>query len=134
MVSLVLAGQPARAAGPVETSIFAVQGVPADVTDKDVSAAKQRALMEVQIKAFFIVVERLGSPDIARELSSMKFKDIAPYLKSLSIEHESSAPGRYLGKFTVRFLPERMTALLGRYGVSVPAEQAPAIVIVPVWE
>ncbi len=122
-----------RAAGPVETSIYAVQGVAADVTGKDATTAKNQALMDVQVKAFFILVERLGSPEIARELSTMQLKEIAPYLKSLSIEHENSAPGRYIGKFTVRFLPDKMRTLLGRYGVVVPAAQAPAVVIIPLW-
>ena len=34
---------PVYAAGPVETSVFAVQGVEADVTDKDVATAKNKA-------------------------------------------------------------------------------------------
>ncbi len=133
LLSLGLAGFAARAAGPVETSIYAVQGVAADVTGKDATAAKNRALIDVQVKAFFILVERLGSPEIARQLSSMRLKDIAPYLKSLSIEQESSAPGRYIGKFTVRFLPDKMRQLLSRYGVVVPSAQAPAVVVIPLW-
>jgi uncharacterized protein DUF2066 len=133
LLSLGLMNLAARAAGPVETSIYAVQGVAADVTGKDATTAKNQALMDVQVKAFFILVERLGSPEIARELSAMQLKEIAPYLKSLSIEHETSAPGRYIGKFTVRFLPDKMRALLGRYGVVVPAAQAPAVVIIPLW-
>jgi hypothetical protein len=90
--------------------------------------------MDVQVKAFFILVERLGSPEIAKTLSSMKPKDIAPYLKSLSIEQESTAPGRYIGKFTVRFQPDKMQQLLSSYGVAVPSGQAPAIVVIPVWK
>lgn len=133
MLSLGLMSLGLRAAGPVETSIYAVQGVAADVTGKDATAAKNQALMDVQVKAFFILVERLGSPEIARELSAMRLKEIAPYLKSLSIEHENSAPGRYIGKFTVRFQPAKMQALLGRYGIAVPSRQAPAMVILPLW-
>ncbi len=39
-----LAARVATAAGPVETSIFAVQGVDVDVTDKDAATAKDKAL------------------------------------------------------------------------------------------
>lgn len=134
VLSLGLAIFAARAEGPVETGIYAVQGVAADVTDKDATAAKKRAIMDVQVKAFFILVERLGSPEIAKTLSSMKLKDIAPYLKSLSIEQESSAPGRYIGKFTVRFQPGKMQQLLSSYGVAAPSARAPAIVVIPVWK
>jgi hypothetical protein len=125
---------PAKAAGPVETSIFAVQGVNADVTGKDAAAAKNQALMDVQVKAFFILVERLGSPAIAARLAEMKPEEIAPFLKSLSIEQESSSPGRYIGKFTVRFLPGKIQKFLGAYGASIPSNQAAPMVILPVWK
>lgn len=134
LLSLGLAGFGLGAETPVETGIFAVQGVAADVTGKDATAAKNQALMDVQVKAFFILVERLGSPEIAKSLSAMKLKDIAPYLRSLSIEQESTAPGRYIGKFTVRFQPDKMQQLLSSQGVVVPSGQAPAIVVIPVWK
>ena len=121
-------------AGPVETSIFAVQGVDADVTGPDATAARNQALMDVQVKAFFILVERLGSPEIAASLKHTKPEQIAPFLKSLSIEEESSAPGRYIGKFTVRFLPEKIHKLLAGYGVTLPANQANPMLVLPVWK
>ena len=39
---------PATASGPIETSIFAVQGVDVDVTSTDAASAKNQALMDVQ--------------------------------------------------------------------------------------
>jgi len=123
----------AWAGGPIETNIFAVQGVDVDVTAADASAAKDQALRDVQVKAFFQLVERLGSPEIAEKLKEWKPEDIFPYLRSLSIEQESSAPGRYIGKFTVRFLPAKVEKLLGQYGVKIPASQAEPMIVLPVW-
>jgi hypothetical protein len=125
---------PALAAGPVETSIFAVQGVDVDITAKDAAAAKDQALMDVQVKAFFQLVAKLGSPELADKLKDMKPEEIAPFLKSLSVEKESSAPGRYIGTFTVRFLSDKMQKFLGGYGVSVPTQQASPVIILPVWK
>lgn len=133
VVIAVLAG-PVGAAGPVETSIFAMQGVEVDVTAKDASAAKDQALMDVQVKAFFQLVEKLGSPEIAEGLKEMKPDEIAPYLKSLSIEKESSAPGRYIGTFTVRFLPGKFQALMSKYGISIPSMQAKPVIVLPLWK
>lgn len=133
LLIVALCGTMARAAGPVETNIFAVQGVHVDVTSSDAAAARNQALMDVQVKAFFTLVERLGSPEIAEDLAKLKPVEIAPYLKSLSIEEESSAPGRYIGTFTVRFLPDKVRKLLGGYGIRVPAAQAPPIVVLPVY-
>ena len=122
----------AAAAGPVETNIFAVQGVPVDVTSTDATTARNQALMDVQVKAFFMLIERLGSPEIAAGLAELKPDDIAAYLKSLSIEQESSSPGRYMGTFTVRFLPAKIHKLLQGYGVRVPARQSEPIIVLPV--
>ena len=132
MLMLVSGAPRVHAAGPVETSIFAVQGVDVDVTSTDATAARNQALMDVQVKAFFILVARLGSEEIAAKLATLTPEEIAPYLKSLSIEQETSAPGRYIGTFTVRFLPGKMQKLLGDHGVSVPTTQAPAIIVLPV--
>lgn len=125
---------PAQSAGPIETSIFAVQGVDVDVTSTDAATAKNQALMDVQVKAFFELVERLGTPELAAELrEKLKPEDIAPYLRSLSIEKETSGPGRYIGTFTVRFLPKKMQKLFADYGIRLPAEQADPVLVIPVY-
>jgi len=125
---------PATASGPIETSIFAVQGVDVDVTSTDAASAKNQALMDVQVKAFYQLVERLGTPELAADLQQkLKPEDIAPYLRSLSIEKETSAPGRYIGRFTVRFLPQKMQKLFADYGIRVPTQQADPILVLPVF-
>lgn len=125
---------PAVAGGPVETSPFAVQGVEVDVTSTDATSAKNQALMDVQVKAFFQLLERLGSPELAAQLKEkLKPEDIAPFLRSLSIEKETSAPGRYIGTFTVRFLPAKMQKFLAGYNVNVSAQQADPVLVIPVY-
>lgn len=132
--ALVLIGAPATIGGPIETNVFAVQGVSVDVTSTDAASAKNQALMEVQVKAFFELVGRLGSPDLATDLQKkMTPEEIAPFLRSLSIEQESASPGRYMGTFTVRFLPQKMQPFLAGYGFRVPVEQADPILVVPVF-
>ena len=62
---LIMFGTPSltRAAGPIETSIFAVQGVDVDVTDKDAATAKNLALVQVQKKAIIMLATKLGTPN-----------------------------------------------------------------------
>ncbi|CAN5528030.1 DUF2066 domain-containing protein [soil metagenome] len=124
----------ARAAGPIETNLFAVSGVEVDVTDKDASTARTRAIIEAQVKAFYLLAARLGGEDAAKKLESLKAAEIGRMLRSLSIEEERSAPGRYIGKLTIRFLPGKIRDLFGRYGVATVEEQAPPIVVLPVWK
>lgn len=131
---IVLSCPPVDAAGPVETNIYAVQGVAVDVTSTDAAAAKNQALLDVQVKAFFELVERLGSAELSASLKEkLKPDDIVPYLKSLSIEQETSAPGRYIGTFTVRFLPAKMRKFFAGYNIDVPERQAEPILVLPVW-
>ncbi len=123
----------ARAAGPVETSVFAVQGVAVDVTDTDAATAKNKALVQAIMKAFSMLAERLGNPSFAADMAKLEEKQVMPYLKSLSIEEESMGPGHYMGKLTVRFLPQRIKALYGQYGIQVNADQSQALLILPLW-
>jgi hypothetical protein len=121
------------AAGIIETSVFAVPGVAVDVTAPDATSAKNQALIDAQMKAFVQLAERLGTPELAQEVSRFDTKQVLTYLKSLSIEEELISPGRYQGKLTVRFLPEKIRTLYRDYGVKVSAEQGPSFLILPVW-
>lgn len=124
----------AMAAGPVETSIFAVQGVSVDVTDTDATTAKNKALIEVQMKAFRTLAERIGSPEIVEAVAAMDEKTVLPFLRSLSIEQESISPGRYQGTLTVRFLAAKVKALYSKYGVRVVSEQGPSFLVLTIWK
>jgi hypothetical protein len=121
---LCLAVGPCFAAGPVETSIFAVQGVEVDI----------KALVDAQMKGFKLLAERLGNPAIVEAVAKFEEKRVLPFLKSLSIEDESVSPGRYKGKLTVRFLPAKVRALYSEFGVKVAAEQGPSLLILAIWK
>jgi hypothetical protein len=122
------------AAGPVETSIFAVQGVAVDITDVDADAAKQKALVDAQMKAFALLAQRLGNQSIVDAVAKFDDKRVLPFLKSLSIEDESISPGRYKGTLTVRFLPAKIRSLYGEFGVKVGSEQGPSLLVLTVWK
>jgi hypothetical protein len=124
----------AMAAGPVETSVFAVQGVAVDVTDKDAATAKDKALVDVQMKAIVMLAQKLGNEEMAAKIAELEPEKVMPLLKSLSIEQESTAPGRYIGTFTVRFQPAKIKSLFGGFGVNVSGEQAKPILLIPVWK
>lgn len=124
----------AFASGPVETSPFAVQGVEVDVTDASAAVAKEKALIDVQMSAFVELARKLGNSDAAAELAQLDQKKVIPLLKSLSIEEEKISPGRYQGRFTVRFLPEKIKPIFANAGIPLPQSQGPAMLVVPVWQ
>ena len=130
---LIVGLQAALAAGPIETNPYAVQGVDVDVTDQSVKAAKDKALVDVQMKALVELGQNLGGTGVAAEFSKLEAKQVMPLLKSLSIEQETMSPGHYQGKFTVRFLPDKLKPMLAAMGVHLPAEQGPPMLVIPVW-
>ncbi len=123
----------AHASGPIETNPDAVQGVAVDETDVSAKLAKDKALVDVQMKALPMLGRRLGSPEVGAALAKLDQKQVIPLLKSLSIENEVISPGRYQGTFTVRFLPDQVKPMLQQMGVHLPDEQGPPMLVIPVW-
>jgi len=123
----------AYAAGPVETNPYAMQGVEVDESEVSAKLAKDKALVDVQVKALQQLGQALGGAGVSAELAKLEPKQVMPLLKSLSIEKELISPGHYKGTFTVRFLPNRLKPMLANLGVKIPDEQGPAMLVIPVW-
>lgn len=134
VVSAVCIFPGSAAAAVVETGLYTVTGVDVDVTDKDATTAKTKAIIEAQVKAFPILAERLGSAEAVQKLADLTPQQIGRMLRSLSIEEEHSGPGRYIGKLTVRFLPNKVRAVFAEHGLPVVEQQAPPIVVLPIWK
>jgi len=113
--------------------LYTVSGVSVDVTDSDASSAKLKAITEAQVKAFAILLERLGGAEAAARLEALGPADIGRMMASLSIEEERTGPGRYIGRLTIRFLPDKVRAALADADVAFTEDRAPAVVVVPVW-
>ena len=116
-----------------DSALFIVSGVEVDVTDSDASKAKLKAISEAQVKAFRILVERLGEPGDAAKVKHFKPGQIGRLMASLSVEEERSGPQRYVGKLTIKFLPERVRKALASIKFNYVAEQSPRILVIPVW-
>lgn len=134
-VALVLAALAGAGPGLAQGNpLYTVSGIAVDVTDKDASRAKLKAISEAQVKAFAVLVERLAGEAGQAVLKRLSPADIGRMMASLSIEEERTGPGRYIGRLTVRFLPDKVRQALARAGVAYSEERAPPIVIVPVWQ
>ena len=121
-------GAPARA-----DPLYTVSGVAVDVSDSDASSAKLKAISEAQVKAFAILLERLGGAEATARLQGLGPADIGRMMDSLSIEEERTGPGRYIGRLTVRFLPDKVRQALAQADVAYTEDRAPSVVVVPVW-
>jgi len=113
--------------------LYTVTGVKVDVREKDAAQAKLKAISDAQLKAFAKLARRLASPSAAKRLSSLGRREIGRMMASLSVESEQTGPGRYIGKFTIRFLPKKVRAAFQNAGIRFTEKQSPKIVILPVW-
>jgi hypothetical protein len=113
--------------------LYTVSGVDVDVTDDSASSAKLKAISEAQVKAFAVLLERLGGSEATGRLQGMGPADIGRMMDSLSIENERTGPGRYIATLTIRFLPDQVRAAMAGADVAFTEDRAPPIVIVPVW-
>jgi hypothetical protein len=116
-----------------DDAVFRVTGVSVDATDRDAAAAKMKAISEAQVKAFGILVDRIAEEGADAKLKALPPGQIGRMLASLSIEEERTGPGRYIGKLTINFLPDKVRETLARAGVAFTEKQAPRIVVLPVW-
>ncbi len=130
-IVLLLAGGQALGQSDV---IYTVRSVKVDVRAESAAKAKIKAISEAQVKAFRTLVKRIGQEDALKRLSYLKPSDIGRLMSSLSIEEERTGPGRYIGRLTITFLPDRVRRLLARSGVKFTEAKAPKIIILPLWK
>jgi hypothetical protein len=116
-----------------DSTLYTVSNVEVDVTAKDASSAKLKAISEAQVKAFKVLAERLGGPDAVTAAAYLSDVEIGRMMASLSIQSEKSGPGRYIGKLSVAFLPDKVRAAFEALGIVYSEDRAPRIVVLPVW-
>ncbi len=117
-----------------QSQIFTVTGVDVDVTDATAAKAKLKGFSEAQVKAFHILVERLGSAGDAEKVSNFKPSDIGRLMASMSVEEERTGPQRYVGRLTVKFDADRVRKALATIQFDFVEKQAPRILVIPVWK
>ena len=120
-------------AGAQPSSLYTVSNVDVDVTDKDASTAKLKAISEAQVKAFAILAERLAGADATNAVQYLEAGEIGRMMASLSIQSEKSGPGRYIGRLSMTLPSRPVRETLSRLGLEISENRAPKIVILPVW-
>ncbi len=116
-----------------ENPLYTIRGVEVDVRAETAAEAKKLAITEANVKALALFVQRVGAEQVLPELANIPAKNVDAMLDSLSIEQERTGPRRYIGKLTVRFLPDKMRAMMSSLGVSYSEKYAGRTVVVPVW-
>lgn len=121
------------AISPQDKLQYTVTGVEVDVTAQDAAKARVKAIEEAQIKAFGVLATRLGGESGGAIMATLPPAEIGRLMASLSVEDERSAPGRYIGKLSITFLPEKVRAAFLAKGVGLPEKRVEPILLIPVW-
>ena len=128
---LLWAGAPqgARAADEV----FTVANYPVEARADNAVAAKERALADGQQAAFRSLLKRLVTvtayPRIKR-LAGVKAGDL---VDGVRVRSERNSTTDYIASLDFSFQSKAVRDLLRREGIPFTDEQAPAVVVVPVW-
>ena len=114
------AGQPS--AQTVRHEAFTVSGVAVDVTAADASAARDRAIVQAQRKAWEELFKQLLPP--GAKAPALSDVELSRAVQNFSIDDERLSPGRYAAVMTVRFAPEPVRQALAGTGTASYVEPA----------
>lgn len=130
LVGLLLAVTAGRATAE---TYMTVSDVPIDVTAKNAAAARDKAIADVQSKAFARLIKRLvpNQADQARLRPSQG--EVESFVQDFAIQNERASPVRYIARFSVRFRAGKVRQYLADAGIQSIGELQ-QVLLVPVYK
>lgn len=122
------------AAGAEARDVFTVSDVAVDVTAEAAAAARERALIEGQRKAFGRLLERLTLRRDHASLPRLGDPEIVDHVQAIEVEEEKTSTVRYLAELTVRFKPDSIRNLLRASGIQYAETISKPVLVLPVYE
>ncbi|MGI9415494.1 MAG: DUF2066 domain-containing protein [Hyphomicrobiales bacterium] len=122
------------ATAPLRADVFTISHVKVDETAADAAQAKIKAIEAAQLLAFQRLVKRLTPSGSDGQLPQFTGGDVARMMSGMTFEDERTGPTRYIATLTISFLPDAVRTLLYQYNVPLAEEQAPSMLVLPVWK
>lgn len=122
---------PARAAP--SDGVFTVGNYPVEAKAENAVTAKDRALADGQQAAFRSLLKRLVPVTAHARLKNIKVAKPGELLEGIRVRSERNSPTEYIASLDFSFQPRAVRNLLQQEGVPFVEEQAPAVVVIPVW-
>lgn len=115
----------------VRQDAFAVSGIVVDVTANDANAARDRAILQAQRKAWDELFKQLLPPGSKPPV--IADADLSRAVQNFSVDDERLSPGRYAATMTVRFSPDPVRKAMADSGATAYVEPATRpMVLLPV--
>lgn len=122
---------PARAAS--SDGIFTVGNYPVEAKAENAVTAKDRALADGQQAAFRSLLKRLVPVTAHARLKNIRVAKPGELLEGIRVRSERNSPTEYIASLDFSFQPRAVRILLQQEGVPFVEEQAPPVVVIPVW-
>ncbi len=113
--------------------VFTLRGVEVDVTADTVTAAREQALAQGQVRALRALLERLVLPEDQGAIPSLSASEVQDYVLDFGVSDERTSAVRYIATMTVRFRPGAVRRLLRANGLRFAEVQSKPVLVLPVW-
>jgi hypothetical protein len=108
--------------------LYTIEGVEVDVVAENAVKAREKALMDAQVKAYEMLKERLLG-DAAKSAPNPSADDISLLMQDFEVTNEQLSRVRYKGTFTIRFRPNALKSRMAAQGQSVDPNHKPVLVL-----
>ncbi|MEZ5875828.1 MAG: DUF2066 domain-containing protein [Hyphomicrobiales bacterium] len=124
----------ALGSGPVcaADSLYDVAKVSVDITAKDAVAARDKGMVQAEMRAMKVVLDRLVPMSLQDQLPEFTKDEVEGLVSGIAIRKEQTSTTRYIATLDVRFNAQAVQQLLASYGIPFSEERAPSISILPV--
>ncbi|NCB49353.1 MAG: DUF2066 domain-containing protein [Alphaproteobacteria bacterium] len=110
--------------------LFSVKNLFVDVTAESALAARENALVKVQIEAFSSLLKRIALLPEAFDFTSISTENIIDMVQNLSVLDEKNSKVRYLAHVSVEFKEDKVKEFLQEKELSfVPVASSPILVL-----
>jgi hypothetical protein len=113
---------------------FTIANYPVDATAANAVAAKEQALADGQRAAFRSLLKRLVPVTSFKRIERLKNVKAADLIDGVSVRSERNSSTQYIANLDFSFQAAAVRQLLQREGIPFVDLQAPAIVLVPVYQ
>lgn len=124
---------PQAAWAATSDSVYTVGNYPVEARAENAIAAKERALAEGQQAAFRSLLKRLVPVMAHARLRTLKIARTGDLIEGIRVRSERNSPTDYLASLDFSFQPAAVRQLLQREGLPFVDEQAPQVLLIPVW-
>lgn len=115
-------------------SVFTVGNYPVEAQAQNAVAAKDLAIAEGQQAAFQSLLKRLVPVTAYKRLASLKTYKPADIIDGTAVRSERNSSTEYIATLDFSFEPGAVRDLLSREGIPFVDTQAPAAILVPVFQ